>query len=622
MWVSPEKYSREIKDVNEEFKLLKGELDEDQAKITLIRFLYRNLGLTVELLCGVKLYADQIIILKGMLESNYSMAIMGRGLGKTYLAAIYALLQCIFFPKSNILIAGPTFRTSRFIFQQIEKMVEKPESQMLFSCMGLRSKRNDVFEWQINGGAIIAIPLNGEKIRGFRANILILDETLLISEEIIEKVLKPFLIVPQDLVKRQKIRQLEDKLVEKGIITDAQRTKHIDKAKMICLSSASYTCEYLYRLYDDYVKRIFEEKDHEDAGKYFIAQIAWDGIQHIDERIDKTVIEAAQSNAANSATFKREYGAQFVDGSDGFFSMKKMLACTVPDGEEPTLLLRGAKNGKYILAIDPNASNSETSDYFAMCVLELDTTDIKKITGTVVHSYAKAGKDLKDHINYFHYLLTNFNIEMIIIDHAGYQFIDSANESEIFRNSNLNLKIFEFTAEKDGQEYLDQLKEARKNYNKQAQKIVFTQYFTVDFIVKANEWLQACIDYKKIWFGGSIKANPDAFDRAMNVKINDNLIDAEKLDSGETFMGYFIDNQETLIKQTQYQCAAIEVKINAKGVQSFDLPRTVKMERGVNRLRRDNYTSLFLATWAMKCYGDIISTDLQTYAATFEPMMF
>ena len=622
MWISPDKYSREIVDVNEEFKLLKGELSEEEAKITLIRFLYRNLGLTVELLCGVKLYADQIILLKGMLESNYSMAIMGRGLGKTYLAAIYALLQCIFFPKSNILIAGPTFRTARFIFQQIEKMVEKPESQMLFSCMGLRSKRNDVFEWQINGGAIIAIPLNGEKIRGFRANILIIDETLLVGEEIIEKVLKPFLIVPQDLVKRQKIRQLEDKLVAKGVITNEQRTKHVDKAKMICLSSASYTCEYLYRLYDDYVKRIFEEKDHEDAGKYFIAQIAWNGIQHIDERIDKTVIEAAQSNAANSATFKREYGAQFVDGSDGFFSMKKMLACTVPDGEEPTLLLRGAKNGKYILAIDPNASNSETSDYFAMCVLELDTADIKKITATVVHSYAKAGKDLKDHINYFHYLLTNFNIEMIIIDHAGYQFIDSANESEIFRNSNLNLKIFEFTAEKDGQEYIDQLKEARKNYNKQSQKIVFTQYFTVDFIVKANEWLQACIDYKKIWFGGSIKANSDAFDKAVNVKINENLIDSEELDTGETFMGYFIDNQETLIRQTQYQCAAIEVKISAKGVQTFDLPPMIKRDRSPQRLRKDAYTSLFLATWCMKVYGDIINTNVETYAATFEPMMF
>jgi hypothetical protein len=623
-WFSPEKYSKEIIDVNKEFLLLKGTLEDKEAKITLAKFLFRNLGFTTELLTGLKLYDDQIINLKGLFESNYSLCIWSRGLGKSTMAAIFCILYCIFYPGSNILIAGPTFRTARMIFNSIEKIVEGPNAQMLMAAMDIKkkSKRNDLFSWTINGGTITAIPLNGEKIRGFRANILVIDEFLLMPGELIEKVLIPYLVVPQDLIRRQKIRGLEDKLVAKGIIQESQRTKFVNSAKLIGLSSASFTCQYLYQKYEEYAKKIYDPTDTEDSGKYFISQCAWNGIKHINERMDKTVIEDAQSNAAHSASFKREYGAQFVDGSDGFYSMKKMLECTVPDGEEPTLLLRGGKNEKYILAIDPNASNSETSDHFAMCVLELDTQDIKKITGTVVHSYATAGKDLKDHINYLHYLLTNFNIEIIAIDHAGYQFIESANESEIFRSSNLNLKIFEFSAEKDGQDYLDQLKEARKNYNKHDQKIVFTQYMTVDYHVKANEWLQACISYKKIWFGGSIKANPDAFDRAINVKINNNLIDIEKLDSGETFMGYFIDNQEYLIKQTQYQCAAIEVKVSSKGVQSFDLPLIIKRDRSPTKMRRDSFTSLVLATWAMKCYGDILNTNIQTYAATFEPMMF
>ena len=81
-WYSPEKYYKPIVDVNKSFLDLKGELDEQQARITLAQFLYRNIGFTTDLLCGVKLYSDQVINIKGMLQSNYSLCIKSRGGGK------------------------------------------------------------------------------------------------------------------------------------------------------------------------------------------------------------------------------------------------------------------------------------------------------------------------------------------------------------------------------------------------------------------------------------------------------------------------------------------------------------------------------------------------------------
>lgn len=631
MWYSPPHQIKVVTDVNQELAQLVGELSDDVAKITLAKFLYRNLGFTTEILTGMKLYPDQIINLKGLLESDYSLCVWGRGLGKTSMAAIFAILLCIFKPKTNILIAGPTFRTARFIFNYIEKMCDQQEAKMLFAAMGVKSKRNDEFVWKINGGSIVAIPLNGEKIRGFRANVLIIDEFLLMPEELVERVLIPYLIVPQDLKKRQKIRELEDALIARGSMTEAQRTKPINNAKMIGLSSASFTCEYLYRKFKEYAGQIYKPtiKPGEEPAKYFISQMAWDGIPPatIGDRIDKKIIELASSNQANAASFKREYCATFIDGSDGYFSMNKMIACTIPDGQDPTLLLKGAKDKKYIIAIDPNFSNSETADHFAMCVMELEEKD-NKCTGTIVHYYARAGKDLKDHIAYFHYLMTNFNVEMIIIDHLGFQFVDSANESELFRNSNLNLKIFEFTAEKDGVDAEEQLKSARKNYNKQMQKIVFTQYFTTEFIAKANEWLQGCIDYKKIWFAGSIKGNNAAFDKAISLKIPEYILNSVNSNIDGTFdsdelmnsskLIAFIDNQETLAKNTQYQCAAIEVKTTVKGVQSFDLPDIIKRDQSPSRMRRDSYTALMLACWGMKCYQDIMNTPIEQYE-TFTP---
>jgi Terminase large subunit, T4likevirus-type, N-terminal len=614
VWYDPPKYKTEIKDVNKLFMDLKGELEMKEARITLAKFLFRNLGLTTDLLTGVKLYPDQIINIKGMMNSNFTLCVWGRGLGKTYTAAIFCILQCIFFPNSNILIAGPTFRTARFIFNNIEKICDSPEAQLLFQAMGVKSKRNDEFRWRINGGEIVAIPLNGEKIRGFRANILIIDEFLLMNEELVEKVLMPFLLAPQDIKERQIIREKENELIRRGVLKEEERMVFENKAKLIALSSASYTCEFLYKKYDEFVKQIYSPTVSEDGAKYFVSQMAWDSIPL--DRVDKNIIKQAQSNESNAATFKREYGAQFIDGSDSYFSMNKMIACTIPDGESPSILMKGKKEGRYILSIDPNFSNSPTADNFAMCVIEVDEEAFSqgKASGTVVHNYAKHGMDLREHIRYLHYLMTNFNIELIIIDYAGYQFLEAANESEWFKKDQIEIKVFEFYAEKDGEELTEQLKQARKNLNKEIKRIAFTQYFTSDFIRKGNEWLQGSIDYKKIWFGSNINANEGTFDKTIK-------IDFDLEATGEESLGDLIDSQELLMKQTKYECASIEVKSTAKGTQSFDLPQIMKRDTTATRMRRDSYTALMLGCWALKQYFDITNLPKDDTSETFQPIL-
>ena len=617
MWYEPPKYIKPVTDINQGLKELKGELDEKEAKYTLARFLYRNLGMTTEWLTGISLYPDQIITIKGMMKHNYSLCVWGRGVSKTWTAAVYAILQSIFTPNTSILIAGPTFRTARFIFNHIEKIADSPEAKLLADAMGTKIRRNDEFRWNINGGEIVAIPLNGEKIRGFRANVLLIDEFLLMSEEIVEKVLIPYLVVPKDIKRRKLLREHEDELIKKGVMTEAERTKFENEAKLIALSSASYTCEYLYRKYDEYVKQIYSPDLQVQGGTYFVSQLAWDAIP--EDRIDKSVIELAQTNESNRATFQREYCAKFLDGSDSYFSMAKMMACSVPDGEEPTLKLEGDKDKKYIISIDPNFSNSPTGDDFSMTIGELDDSKVGR--ATAVHFYAESGKDLKDHIKYFYYLWTHFNIEMIIIDYAGYQFIDAVNEYELFKALKVEFKIFDFVSEKDGAEYDEELKKARIGFNKQIHRIVFTQYFTTDFIRKANEWLQGCIDYKRIWFGGGIKANVGAFNKAINTKIDMGLVlDASTLDKHESPIGVLIDNQEVLVKQTKYQAASIEVKTTARGVQSFDLPQIMKRDTSQDRMRRDSYTTLLLLAWGIKCYYDILNTPITTHD-TFEPVL-
>ncbi len=621
---SPEKYIIPINDINLEMSKLVGELDEREARLTLIKFLYQNIGLTTYLLTGISLYPDQIIIVKAMLKRNFSLNVMSRGIGKSFVAALYCILQCIFSPNTTIILVSATFRTSRLIFDSIEQMINRKEAKMLFDAAGGKEnikRRPDECKILIGTSKIIALPLSGEKIRGYRANVLLIDELTLMQEEMVEKVLMPYLVAPQDIGERKQIRDRENELVKKGIIKEEDRIIFKNKAKFIGLSSASFTVEYLHKKYQEYLHEIYSDSMPEQGSTYFVSQMAWDSVNP--DRIDKGIIEAAQSNEANSANFKKEYGALFQDGSNGYFSIEKMTACTVPDGEEPTLLLRGHKDKQYILAIDPNASNSDTADFFAMCVIELDE-DGKG--GTIVHSYAQAGEDLKVHIKYFYYLVAYFNVVLIVIDHAGYQFIEAANENELFTKANIEYKIFEFNSEKDGADYDEEIKKVRRLYNREAKRIVFTQYFTSDWLRKSNELLQFNIDYKKIWFGGSINGSASAHNRAISANVNFSLIDfnnkeksfGDSKDQQKLNLSDFIDNQEFLIKQTKYQCASIEVKTTAKGVQSFDLPQSYKRDKSPTRFRKDNYTCALLGNWAIKCLYDIRNAPVET-AEVFTP---
>ena len=608
----PDKYIREVKDVNAELAELKGYLNDREAKISLAKFLRANIGFTTELISGVKLAPYQEIHLKALMNRNFNMCVFGRGCGKSFMAAVFCFLQCVFEPNTKILIAGPTFRTARFIFNNLEKIVEGKGAELLSHCFGTKAKRNDQFEWQINGGSITAIPLNGEKIRGFRANILVLDEFLLLPEEIIKNVLMPFLVAPQNMKERMEIREFEDKLISEGLMKEEDRMVFENTSKMIALSSASYTFENLYKTYKEWCGKI-ESKEKQEA-TYFVSQMSYEALP--EEMIDKTIIEEAKAGGNSNSSFLREYCAQFTDGSDSYFNAKKMEDCTLTLGESPHTLLRGDPKKKYILGIDPNMSDSPNADYFAMAILEVD--DETKY-GTLVHTYAGLG-NLKNHVAYLYYIMNNFNIVLGIIDNAGADvFLAACNESELFKKQNLELKTFEFDSDLENADYDLMVKNARKKYNLQDRKIFFNQVFTSSFIRKGNEYLQACIDYKRIWFASRTGAYEEFFNRVLNQGAPIELMKTE--DKKDWTILDFIENQDDFIYQTKKQCALVEHSTTSRGTQSFDLPQHLKRSASANKARKDNYSALMLANWALKCYNDMMKEPENLETPTFSPIM-
>jgi len=623
MIYSPEKYKRPLQNVNQELMELQGELDDRVARVSFAKFMRYNIGWTVEFLCGFALEAFQEMTLKAWMIRNFSLCVWTRGGSKSTMAAIFCFLYPLFNPGAQIIIAGPTFRTARHIFSELEKLVDSPQGKILGQMFGYRAKRNDLYEWRITYpdgqvSSIKAIPLNGEKVRGFRANVLIVDEFLLMSQEIIDTVLTPFLSVHKGLKERLKTEREEDEAIAAGAMKEEDRTVFTNEARVIFLSSASYTFEYLYQKYCQFIEEIYSPK--ESALTYFVSQLSYEAIPKA--MLNQEIIEAAKNGGVSNSAFLREWGAKFIDDSEGYYSARKMLASTISDGDYPTTKITGDPDKKYVLAIDPSFSNSPSSDNFAMAIMELDE---ETETSTLVHAYAVAGGDLKDHIKYLFYVLSHFNIVLIIIDNAGFQFLDSATESETFHSHGLEVTFFDFKSELEGREYEEMLREARLKYNKKKNgggKIAFAQIFSSDFIRNANVHLQTCIDHKKVFFGSQVQPNEAALNHYCSQKIDITYL---KNDEGQNFeqnqILELIERQDDLIKQTKNECALIEVKITAKGTQSFDVPVHLKKITSADRPRKDSYTALLLGCWGVKAYFEIMRQPVERPTGMFVPMV-
>lgn len=619
-----------VENVNESIAQVNGYLDEKQASLLLTKFLASNLGLCAKIIGGVDVFPFQEIAIKTMFKRDYTLGIWSRGLSKSFSSAVFAFLYAIFQPGAKIAIISRSFRQSRLIFKYAEDFASKPEGSLLAECInGPIRHMNDEWTLKIGSSEIKALPLgDGEKLRGFRFNCLIIDELLLMPEKVLNEVLLPFLAVNADPKKRQNIYDEETEFIKQGLMTEDERTR-FPNSKMIGLSSASYTFEHLYRIYEEYISKIISgvQKDENGnekplEGSYAVLQFAY--------AIAPTQLYSAslltKSRAEMSAAqFKREFGAQFTDGSNSFYSMKAMEDCTVPFGQTPCVELVGDPTSTYIMSVDPSWAENEGSDFFAMEVFRL----CKDGRFRQVHSYAVAGGKLKDHINYFHYLFTHFRPKFIIMDNAGgVQFLNSVNESKKFKDSKIQLQEIKEVDFEDTVDYQSQLKKARREYNPEIKKIVYMQTFNSAWLLRANHLLQANINNKRIQFAGEASNVEDEYAklRKSNIPISElkivgetdtDEISLEPVDvSLDNYSGSdgrddakmidLIERQEFLIRLTKTQCTLIEPKSTDGGSMTFALPSNLKNQKGANKTRKDLYTCLLLGSWAVKCYNDMM----------------
>lgn len=620
MWEQGNHCKSVKKNINDELLSLEGELDDTTARITLAKFLRYNPSFACQLLFGVELYEIQDIILRAMWQRDFVLTILSRGYGKSFLAGLFVGLYCIFNPGVKIGIASKSFRQSKIIFKNLEDLSKSHKGKFFKQCIAKITHGADAWEMLFtNGSRVICVPLgDGGKIRGYRFDVMIIDELLLLSDQTVNEVIRPFLVVNSDPKMKFKLEGAIEVLKKSGDITedDIKTILPIGK-KLIGLTSASYKFEFLYKLFESYVESIRSDpKDNKDSTiSHAVFQLSY-------KSAPEGLMNANQINEAkatmSAAQFARELESQFTDDSSGFFSAQKMKLATVPDGMHPCTRITGDPEKKYILAIDPNYNDSETSDHFAMALTELDE---ENRSGTLVHAYALSKSNISARAKYVAYLFKNFNIVFVIVDNAGgNKFIGDINESEELKSLGINLKFLTDVDFTKG-DYTEEIKKAKNQYNQSNYKICYAQLFEGQWIRTSNEHLQACIENKKIQFASTPTENDYYLQLKSKINIEDLEYDDEMPENRNQKLNEFIEHQSYLVNLTKVECSLIEIATSPQGRQTFDLPRNLKGSTSPDRPRKDSYTVLLLNNWALKCYFDF--TNSETVKRTgFIPITF
>ena len=246
---------------------------------------------------GIHLKPFQKILVYLCFKYPFFTFLASRGLGKSWLIAVIAIIKCILYPGSRVVIASGTKG-------QAEKIIQNKIKQELWENLpNVRREISDITTNQhrtavifTNGSVIIAVTAS-DSSRGERANLIVVDEHRLIKKDVYEKVIEPFATY----------------LRQPGYLSKPEYADVKDVPnQIIYMSSAWYKNHWIFNDAQDCVESMINNNN-----KRFITAIPYQlGIkEHI---INPLVIKNTMSKSDfDPVSFGMEYKCQFFGEASG-----------------------------------------------------------------------------------------------------------------------------------------------------------------------------------------------------------------------------------------------------------------------------------------------------------------
>lgn len=255
---------------------------------------------------GIKLHLFQMILLYMMNKVSFFMYLAARGQGKSFLIAIYCCARAVLYPGTKIILASGTKGQSRLIItQKIDKELRLKFPNLAREIKEVKTGSNECVVVFQNGSTIEAVT-STDNARGYRGNILILDEFRLIKEENLTRILRPFLNVnrqPPYLMKSEYAHLQEDNIE-------------------IYISSAWYKNHWIWEKFKSFRNAMLRGKD------YFVCALPYQLSVHHGLLSKKRVEEMRTEDDFDPITWLMEMECLFFGESENaFFKLNDIQQC-------------------------------------------------------------------------------------------------------------------------------------------------------------------------------------------------------------------------------------------------------------------------------------------------------
>ena len=442
---------------------------------------------------------------------------------------------------------------------------------------------------------------HNSKIRGLRANDIVADEFGSHSREIFENVIAGFAAVsanPVENVKNFARQRAADRL---GIdLNEYDERATVDTSNQIILSGTAY---YDFNHFAEYWKKwrsiILTGGDEKLLstnvfnGEPVPESFNWKDYSIIRIPVDlaprKFMDEGqvARSKATvHNGIYLMEFAACFTTDSQGFFKRSLIESCVGTDskpihiGDESIYfdpLLKGNKNRKYVMAVDP----ASEVDNFSIIILELHGTHRRIVhcwTTTRSDHTEKVAKGITKVNNFYSYcarkirdLMKLFNVVHIAMDSQGGGYSVSEALHDLTQLEHGEIPIWPI---------IDPEKEAPTDDQSGLHILEMCQFANYEWYSEANHGLRKDLENKTVLF-------PRFDPITIGLSIEE--------DSANNRLYDTLEDCVMEIEELKNELSMIEITQSVNGRERWDTPETKVGVSKKRRLRKDRYSALIMA---------------------------
>ena len=367
----------------------------------------------------LRLKRFQKILLVMMFWSNVFIFIACRGLGKTFLSAVYCVCRCILYPGTVVCIASGTRGQA---MQTLEKIMYelRPKSAELRAEIDEKETKINGTNAQIvfHNTSRIKVVTSSDTARGNRCQVLLLDEFRLISKHTVDDVLRNFLTL-------RRMPRYE-------CLTEDERKIEYNKEKNLTLylSSAYWKDNWSYTKCLDTLKAMVN-----DTRRQFVCGFPYQ-LSILEGLLDPSKIENDMSDSDFSEIrFSMEMCALFYGSDEGAFfdfdsisKNRKIKYPMLPDeisskiSNSKMVKIMPKQNGeKRLLSADIALMKSRThnNDASAIFINQLIPTKAGRYTSNIVYGTSFEGLRTEEQALIIRKLYEEYSCDYIILDTNG-----------------------------------------------------------------------------------------------------------------------------------------------------------------------------------------------------------